>query len=181
MLILHVVPLNTGIVRPHVDAVRDIGSSALQYRDIYASSTVNCTEIEVSDITAPSSPGAGRGVVYKKTGDDGLFYKSEASATEKDLTNPGYLASAKNKVECTLTTYNIIPDMSITPGAGRHMALFSGNFTHEEKNSYGDFATFNNDTEITNSHRYAWLEKEPFNTPLSTQTKTVVADGQANS
>jgi len=127
-----VVPLNTGIVRPDVDAVRDIGSSTLQYRDIYASSTVNCTKIEVSDITAPSNPGAGKGVVYKKTGDNGLFYKSEASATEKDLTNPGYLASAKNKVECTLTTYNIIPDMSITPGAGKYMALFSGNFIHEE-------------------------------------------------
>lgn len=42
--------------------------------------------LEFADMSAPSNPGAGRGVVYKKTGDDGLFYKPDAAGPEVDLT-----------------------------------------------------------------------------------------------
>jgi hypothetical protein len=39
------------------------------------------------DTSAPANPGAGRGRVYKKTGDDGLFWLPDASGPEVDLTD----------------------------------------------------------------------------------------------
>jgi hypothetical protein len=172
-----VAPLNTTVVRPDVHNTRDIGTTSLKYKDIYTDK-IYADKIEVSNITAPANPGSGRGVIYKKTGSNGLFYKPGSFSSEKDLTNPGTISTAFNKVECTITTYNVIPNMTLTPGEGTYLVMFSGNFTHEEKDSYGDFAIFNNGTETSHSHRYAWLEKEPLNTPLSTQSLETVEDGQ---
>jgi hypothetical protein len=49
--------------------------------------------IELVDKSAPSNPGAGKGELYKKTGDDGIFWKPDAAGAEVDLsagvTGPG--------------------------------------------------------------------------------------------
>ncbi len=42
--------------------------------------------VEMSDASAPANPGAGKGRLYKKTGDDGLFWKPDAAGPEVDLT-----------------------------------------------------------------------------------------------
>jgi len=42
--------------------------------------------LQFSDITAPSNPSAGQGRMYKKTGDDGIFWKPDAAGPEIDLT-----------------------------------------------------------------------------------------------
>lgn len=42
--------------------------------------------IEIIDTTAPGNAGAGRGRVYKKTGNDGLFWIPDAAGAEVDLT-----------------------------------------------------------------------------------------------
>lgn len=45
--------------------------------------------IEVVDVSAPVNPGAGKGRLYKKTGNDGLFWKPDAAGGEVDLTPVG--------------------------------------------------------------------------------------------
>ncbi len=42
--------------------------------------------IKLSDVAAPSNPSAGEGLLYKKTSDDGLFWKPDASGPEVDIT-----------------------------------------------------------------------------------------------
>jgi hypothetical protein len=43
--------------------------------------------IEIIDTTAPGNAGAGRGRIYKKTSDDGLFWIPDAGGAEVDLTD----------------------------------------------------------------------------------------------
>jgi len=43
--------------------------------------------IQLADKAAPANPGAGLGALYKKTGDDGIFWKPDAAGAEIDLTN----------------------------------------------------------------------------------------------
>lgn len=45
--------------------------------------------LEFTDISAPTNPGAGLGRLYKKTGDDGIFWKPDAAGPEVDLTSTG--------------------------------------------------------------------------------------------
>ena len=49
--------------------------------------------VEMPDVAAPANPGAGRGRLYKKTGDDGLFWKPDGAGPEVDLTDTGSGAS----------------------------------------------------------------------------------------
>ncbi len=42
--------------------------------------------VQLSDMTAPANPSAGEGRLYKKTGDDGIFWKPDAAGPEVDLT-----------------------------------------------------------------------------------------------
>ena len=42
--------------------------------------------LELDDILEPSNPGSSKGRLYKKTGDDGLFWKPDAVGAEVDLT-----------------------------------------------------------------------------------------------
>jgi hypothetical protein len=44
---------------------------------------------ELTDMTAPGNPGAGLGRLYKKTSDDGIFWKPDAAGPEVDLTATG--------------------------------------------------------------------------------------------
>jgi len=175
-----VVPLNTGVVRPDADNVRDIGTTALKYRDIYTDK-VYADKIEVSNITAPANPGSGKGVIYKKTGSNGLFYKPGASAPEVDLTAPtGYSSVNSNNTTTSSPTYVTMTGMTLTPGAGKYLVLFSGNFTHSggKGDAYANFSIFSNGVEVLHSHRYAWLETDPTYTPLSTQAFATIADGE---
>lgn len=60
-----------------VATVRSLGFFRLdQYVDFY-------------DIAAPVNPGAGIGRLFKKTADDGLFWRPDAAGPEVDLTVPG--------------------------------------------------------------------------------------------
>lgn len=52
---------------------------------------------EFVDMTAPANPGAGRGRLYKKTGDDGIFWKPDAAGPELDLTSGGVSGLTDNR------------------------------------------------------------------------------------
>lgn len=47
---------------------------------------IEMRSLQLSDRTAPSNPGAGLGALYKKTGNDGIFWKPDAAGAEVDLT-----------------------------------------------------------------------------------------------
>jgi len=49
--------------------------------------------ITIKDITTPSAPGTALGVLYKRAG-TGLYYKSENSETEYDLTTPTVISGS---------------------------------------------------------------------------------------
>lgn len=79
--------------------------------------------VTIKDITAPSAPGATNGVLYKRAG-TGLYYKSESSETEYDLTTPQVIngsiiaqassdatsttVSGTNVLKLTLTTPSLV-------------------------------------------------------------------------
>jgi len=49
---------------------------------------------QFNDISAPSNPSNGQGRLYKKTGDDGIFWKPDSAGTEIDLTDGNVNTSA---------------------------------------------------------------------------------------
>ncbi|MCZ6868101.1 MAG: hypothetical protein O7G84_01195 [Gammaproteobacteria bacterium] len=52
----------------------------------------------LNDMAAPANPSAGQGRLYKKTGDDGVFWKPDAAGPEVDLTaNTGEVNTASNQ------------------------------------------------------------------------------------
>jgi hypothetical protein len=56
------------------------------------------------DITAPSNPSSGEGLLYKKTGNDGIFWKPDASGVEVDLTTaPQYNRTTVNNAASPYT------------------------------------------------------------------------------
>lgn len=57
--------------------------------------------IELLDTSAPTNPGAGRGRLYKKTGDDGVFWLPDAAGAEVDLTDK--VSEANHRLLDTLT------------------------------------------------------------------------------
>jgi len=51
--------------------------------------------LEVNDLSAPANPGAGKGRIYKKTGNDGIWWKPDAAGPELDLTVASTLTAAE--------------------------------------------------------------------------------------
>ena len=51
--------------------------------------------IQIVDVAAPINPGAGIGRMYKKIGDDGIFWKPDAAGAELDLTRASTLTVAE--------------------------------------------------------------------------------------
>ena len=76
--------------------------------------------VELSDAAAPTNPGAGKGRLYKKTGNDGLFWKPDAAGSEIDLSaSSGMTLDAQAAVSATAqsttsTDWVDMPDMAIT-------------------------------------------------------------------
>jgi hypothetical protein len=52
-----------------------------------ADDLVGLGTVTFKDVPAPDNPGAELGIVYKKSGNDGLFWKPDAAGLEVDLTN----------------------------------------------------------------------------------------------
>ena len=87
---------------------------------------------EFSDITAPVNPGSALGRLYKKTGDDGIFWKPDAAGAEIDLTTPPvtYGSSASTSAFGTITTTSathiLATGMTITPATGTYVVTWAG-------------------------------------------------------
>lgn len=75
---------NAGVGMTVTDAAVDAAQSGTVTFGKNAVITSGYTEY--GDMTAPANPGAGLGRLYKKTGDDGIFWKPDAAGAEVDLT-----------------------------------------------------------------------------------------------
>ena len=67
-------------------------SSAMQDSGVLIDDSDNMSGlgyIELTDIDAPANPGAGLGRLYKKTGNDGIFWLPDGAGAEVDLTGGG--------------------------------------------------------------------------------------------
>lgn len=87
--------------------------------------------IEMNDISAPVNPGASKGRLYKKTGNDGIFWKPDAAGAEVDLTTPpvSYGISSSTATFGTITTTSathvLATGMTFTPVAGTYVVIWS--------------------------------------------------------
>jgi hypothetical protein len=61
----------------------------------------------ISDILEPSNPLDGYGKLYKKTGNDGLFWKPDSTGSEVDLTSSS-ISSEYNRTFVSTTPYNVL-------------------------------------------------------------------------
>ena len=85
--------------------------------------------VEFADITAPTNPGASLGRLYKKTGNDGIFWKPDAAGAEVDLTSAiGNVSSSVatfSTITTTSATHILATGMTITPVAGTYIVIWS--------------------------------------------------------
>ncbi len=85
--------------------------------------------VEFADITAPANPGASLGRLYKKTGNDGIFWKPDAAGAEVDLTSAiGNVSSSVatfSTITTTSATHILATGMTITPVAGTYIVIWS--------------------------------------------------------
>ena len=72
---------STGDLIPPIDDKYNLGTTSNRWKDVYLSGV-----LQLSDITAPANPGAAKGVLYKETGNDGLWWKPDAVGSAVDLT-----------------------------------------------------------------------------------------------
>jgi hypothetical protein len=89
--ILTVPNSNTTIVGTNIS--QTLTNKTLDSPTIQNNLIMSNSYIEISEISPPSSPGNGKGRIYKKIGSDGLFYNSNTSG-EVDLTTQGITYSA---------------------------------------------------------------------------------------
>jgi len=69
---------------PHASATNNLGTRTNPWNQLNLKSY-----IELADQTAPANPSAGQGRLYKKTGNDGIFWLPDAAGAEVDLTSSG--------------------------------------------------------------------------------------------
>ena len=69
----------------------NIGGTGFEYANLLLNNSLINNYIQFSDIATPSNPSNGEGRLYKKTGNDGLFWLPDSGGSEIDLTalNPG--------------------------------------------------------------------------------------------
>lgn len=79
---------NGGMI-PETANTPDIGTSGAKFGTIYSVNNVNSGFHEFEDVAAPANPGAAKGRLYKKSGDDGLMWLPDAAGAEVDLTDHG--------------------------------------------------------------------------------------------
>jgi len=97
---------------------------------------IDLTEyIQFTDMTAPVNPADGEGRLYKKTGDDGLFWLPDSAGPEVDLTAVG----AVDSVDHDAGSANLI-DVSPTTGNVIISVLNQEIDTTEDNNFYGNNA-----------------------------------------
>ena len=93
---------------------------------------INSGYIQIKDMNSPSNPDNGEGRLYKKIGNNGIFWKSDLSDPEVNLTtSPNYSRSFVNTIN---SPYTILPNDEII---GVDSTLGSINITLPQINTIG--------------------------------------------
>lgn len=136
--------------------------------------------IQLPDITAPANPGSALGRLYKKTGNDGIFWKPDASGAEVDLTAiVNRIVTATTSFVSTSLSFIVISGMTIIPGAGTYLAMFSSSARTINNTVNMDYALFNNGTIIQHSERSVSELSSTVFVSVYTQAIITVSAGQA--
>lgn len=112
--------------------------------------------IELPDITAPSNPGVNLGRLYKKTGNDGIFWLPDSSGSEVDLTNNDInitQITATANTTTTSTTYILLNAMTSTPPSGDYLVSFSASCSTNAGSAEYFYAIFVDGTIVQHSER----------------------------
>jgi len=141
--------------------------------------------IDLPDISAPSNPGNGMGRLYKKTGNDGLFWKPDLVGAEVDLTETSgggsidyYFASASSSISTTSNSYVQVNSMTLTPPSGIYKVSFSCYGTGTRRNRDYSYAVFIDNSIVSNSERIFNEHHDNFIT-LYTQSIVTVNGSQS--
>lgn len=122
--------------------------------------------IQFADITPPTNPSVGEGRLYKKTGNDGIFWLPDSAGTEVDLTSTSTggisssIISSNSVTSTTSQSYVLLNSMTTTPASGTYNVSFSASGYGEEKKTEYDLAIFKNGTIIQNTRRLLNLHHE---------------------
>lgn len=111
--------------------------------------------IDLPDIAAPSNPGANIGRLYKKSGNDSIFWRPDSSGPEVSLTDLIYYSSSEtNTVQTTTTSDLLIPGpMQFTPVAGTYYVIFSATTSVSNRNRNGYISIYIDGAQIPESER----------------------------
>lgn len=129
------------------------------------------TTVSVSAATAPTA-----GQVLTATS------STTANWQAVSVVVPSQSATATADTSTTSGTYVVINSMTITPGAGTYLALFSSSGNVSNNGSVGNYAIFVNGTIIQHSERNKNVTSNQSNNlddALNTQTVATVTAGQA--
>jgi len=117
--------------------------------------------VQFTDVTAPTNPSAGEGRLYKKTGNDGIFWLPDTAGPEVDLTstvsvNISSITAISNATTSTTSqSYVLLNSMTKTPASGTYHVSFSASgYCEEKKDSYDcELAIFKDGNIIKSTHR----------------------------
>ena len=127
--------------------------------DIVALDNIDARKyIQFTDIAAPSNGSNGSGRLYKKTGNDGLFWLPDSGGAEVDISAavplPYQTASQNTQITTTSSSYVLMPGMNITVSfSGVYMCMFSGTGKGSSQNGTYYYNINKNGTPITHSER----------------------------
>ena len=109
-------------------------------------------------MAAPANGADGTGRLYKKTGDDGIFWKPDSAGPEVDLTNNASPISYYNITSNTIAstnsaTYILVDGMTVAPADGTYWVTFSCSYNLTRRNITTSIALFNDATINQNTER----------------------------
>lgn len=91
------------------------GTGTLTSLDI-SGATTTASYIQFADMSAPSNPSNGEGRLYKKTGDDGIFWKPDVAGAEIDLTTTTLQNVYNDSTQPQITTTDVDGSVQIQRG-----------------------------------------------------------------
>ena len=170
----------------------------LGIKDLDASGVIDTTDINVdgriklSDIAAPSNPLDGEGLLYKKTGNDGVFWKPDSAGIEVDLTSTSgvsvYTRTAITNLDSPYTILSSDEIIGVDTSSGTVSATLPQISTIGGGNNYkkyyivdeGGNSTSNNITVNTSGSDTINKQTSPMIITVDHTSITLYSDGSSN-
>jgi hypothetical protein len=96
--------LFTGLEERPVSGVVNTGGTGYTLADLEIQNLTNTGYIQLTDITAPANPADGEGRLYKKTGDDGIYWLPDSAGVEVNIN--GDIQGPASSLDTTVPTFS---------------------------------------------------------------------------